>query len=209
MDLGLKVDLRGFRTGMKDVFKKQLPFARAQALTMTAGEVGLAWKDVMREGLDRPTPFTLNAVGVAGARKTRLIARVYLKDIAAAYIEPFVKGGPHFLGAKKALLTPKGVATNQYGNLPRGKIASLKGKPGVYVGAIRLRSGQTVGGVWQRGRATAKAAGPSSLKLLVRFSDPQPVKQRLPFYARTEAVVLRTYPDNFAKAFNHAVATAR
>lgn len=213
MELGVKVDLSGYRRGMKDVFKKQAPFARATALTITAGHVAKGWQDAMKTGLDRPTPFTIGAVTVRAARKTNLVATVYLKDIAAQYIEPFVDGGPHFLGGKKALLTPKGVATNQYGNLPKGKIASLKGKPGVYVGAIKLRSGQTVSGVWQRqagkGKGRAKVQGGAALKLLIRFSDPQPVKQKLPLFERAEAIVLKTYPEAFALAFNHAVATAK
>lgn len=217
MQFEIKTDLKAFTKGMADVAKRQIPFAMANALTATAGRVGLDWQDEMRTHLDRPTPFTQNSVAVNGARKSNLVATVRIKDIAAAYLEPFVVGGPHFLGAKKGLLTPKNVPLNAYGNLSKGKLAALKAKPGVFVGQIRLKSGQVVNGVWQRDlvakrkamRTKAPAlAGATALKLLIRFTDPQPVKQHLAFYARAEASVRKHFDAEFAKAFAQAQRTA-
>lgn len=216
MQFEIKTDLKAFTKGMADVAKRQLPFAMAQALTMTAGRVGLDWQDEMRKRLDRPTPFTVNSVAVRAARKSNLVATVLIKDIAATYLEPFVDGGPHFLGAKKGLLTPKNVPLNAYGNLTKGKLAALRGKPGVFIGPVRLKSGQIVNGVWQRpvaGRRKASRAAPvqgvTALKLLIRFTDPQPVKQRLDFSGRAEAAVRKHFEAEFAKAFAGAQATAK
>lgn len=207
MEAQLKVDLSGLTKGMNEVQRKQLPFAMAMTLTEVAGHVGLGWQDEMKAGLDRPTPFTLNAVAVMPARKTRLISTVLIKDIAAEYLAPFVDGGVHALGRKRAILAPKNVGLNQYGNLPRTKVATLKGKPGVYVGPLKLRSGAVVSGVWQR--PTAKRNGPTHLKLLVRFADPLPVEQHLPLKERALTDVARAFGPAFAKNFNHAMATAR
>lgn len=212
MHLEVKVDLRSLKKDLRGVFKKQVPFATAQMLTMTAGEVGVAWQDEMSKKLDRPTPFTMGSVAVKPARKTNLIATVYLRPVAAAYLEPLVDGGPHFLGGKKGMLTPKGVATNQYGNLSKGKIAALKAKANVFTGPVTLRSGHVVSGVWQRPgpkRAKGKASGHVGLKLLVRFTDPVEAKRVLRFNERAEVVVRDRCAPNFAKAFKAAMATSR
>lgn len=232
MELDIQVDLRGLKKGMSSIFKKQLPFATAQALTMTAGAVGVAWQQEMRSKLDRPTPFTLNSVAVLPARKSNLVATVLLKDVAAAYLEPFVDGGPHALGGKKGMLTPKAVPLNQYGNLSRRKIAALKADKDVFVGPVRLKSGMVVSGVWKRGQRGERRKGGygtkgshniknneamglkgynnrTTLKLLVRFTDPEPVRQRLDFKGRAEAAVRKTFEPNFTKAFAAAMASAR
>lgn len=219
MEFALRVDVSQLRKGLKGIQQKQLPFAVAQALTATAGRVGLAWDAEMKEKLDRPTPFTLNSVAVLPARKSNLKATVLLKDIAAAYLEPFVDGGVHFLGGKRALLGPKNVALNAYGNLSRNKVAALKGKPGVFVGPVTLKSGAVVSGVWQRtatgkvakGRRIKGVVSPQAghLKLLIRFADDLPVRQRLDFQGRAEKAVKAYFEPEFAKAFAKAMATAK
>lgn len=232
MEIGLKTDIRAYSKRMKDVQKRQLPFAIAQALTATAGHAGLAWQDEMATELDRPTPFTVNSVAVRGARKNNLVATVYVKDIAAAYLEPFVEGGPHYLGAKKGILAPKAVPLNQYGNISRRKIAQLKAKPNVFVGPVRLKSGQVVSGVWQRpspgerrkggygtmgshhvkhneGKGLGGYNNRTTLKLLVRFSDPLPVTQHLDFQGRAEKAVREFFQPSFEKAFAAALRSAK
>lgn len=61
--------------------KKQLPFAAAQALTSVARQIAAAQKVGMQRNLDNPTPFTVNSVGSFGARKDRLQAKVFVRDI--------------------------------------------------------------------------------------------------------------------------------
>jgi hypothetical protein len=219
MQIAVKTDLRAYTKGMNQIAARQLPFAMAQTLTAVAGHVGMAWQDEMRTKLDRPTPFTLGGVAVRPARKTDLTATIYMRDVAATYLQPFVDGGPHFLGAKKGLLKPVNVPLNAYGNLSRAKLATLKAKPGVFIGAVRLKDGQIVNGVWQRqgvGRGSGKrraAVTPKptgcALKLLIRFADARPVTQRLDFKGRAEAVVRAVIEPTFAKAFAAALASAR
>lgn len=232
MQLRVKVDLSQLKKGLKDVRQKQIPYATALALTATAGHVGKAWQEEMERKLDRPTPFTVNSVAVIPARKSSPTATVLLKDVAAAYLEPFVDGGKHFLGGKKGLLTPKNVPLNQYGNLTKNKIAQLKAKQNVFVGAVKLKSGQVVNGVWQRGsRGGRRKSGYGSkgsrhvkhneglgltgynnrapLKLLVRFSDPQAVTQHLDFMGRAEKAILEHFEPEFVKAFAKAMASAK
>jgi hypothetical protein len=219
MEIELKVDMRGFARGMTDIATRQLPYAMATALTATAGHVGLAWQDEMDQELDNPTPFTRKSVGVRGARKSDLTAVVFIRPIAAQYLEPFVEGGLHFLGGKRGLLGPRNVALNAYGNLPRTKLSTLKAKGNVFVGPVRTKGGQVVNGVWQRTGGRVKAAGKrraaapvkvaGALKLLIRFADPKPVTQHLDFRGRAEAAIRANFQAEFARAFAHAQATAK
>lgn len=216
MDVAFRVDTSGVKAGLDDFAKKQLPFATALALTSTAGYVGQGWQDEMRDVLDRPTPFTVGAVAVIPARKTTLIATVYIKAVAAEYLAPFVFGGVHFLGQKRGLLTPKAVPLNAYGNLSRNKLAQLKNRKNVHIGAVRLRSGQVVNGVWQRGTPAARKRlaraggdGGGTLKLLIRFSDPQRVTQRLDFAGRAEIAVRTHFVEELGKGLARAMASAK
>ncbi len=71
---------------------------------------------------------------------------------AATYLEPFEEGGIHKLNSS-ALLNPKNIKLNKYGNLPRNKLSSLKNKDNVFVGELSTRYGKGVNGVWQRKKA--------------------------------------------------------
>lgn len=208
-----RVDVSQLSKGLNEVARKQLPFAMSLALTATAGELGLHWQDEIESELDNPTPFTVKSPAVRPARKSNLTATVYIRDVAAQYLAPFLDGGPHFLGGKRGLLTPKNVAVNQYGNLTRNKLATLKGKSGVYVGKVRLKNGEMISGVWQRPSAAAVRRAskdkPAGIKLLIRFSDPLPVKQHLRFYERAAQMVPKAFANYFAEALDHALATAK
>ncbi len=41
------------------------------------------------------------------------------------------------------MLAPRAVGLNQYGNLPKSKLASLRAKPNVYIGPIKTKSGRS------------------------------------------------------------------
>ncbi len=94
--------------------KKQIPFAVAQVLTSVARQIAEAQKGGIQRNLDNPTPFTVNSVGLFGARKDRLQAKVFVRDIAASYLEPFEFGGQHKLNGQ-ALLNPKNIKLNKFG----------------------------------------------------------------------------------------------
>jgi hypothetical protein len=118
--------------------RDQIPFATANALTAIAKRVKAGQIDVMRKRLDRPTPFTLNSLYIAAARKTKLEARVWFKDYAskgtaaAKYMQPAVYGGGRKhkrfdmalirrgLMSKGQFAVPaSGAPLDAYGNVPR------------------------------------------------------------------------------------------
>lgn len=200
--------------------QKQVPFATAQALTSVARQIQDAERVAMQRRLENPTPFTINAVGSSGARRDNLQAKVFVRDIAASYLEPFEFGGQHKLNSQ-ALLNPKNIKLNKYGNLTRSKMAQLKAKPDVFIGEI-----DGVNGVWQRkkakkGKKNAKrrkrsANGShqsrvkqSAPKLLIRFGDALDVKPVLGYTERAESMAARLMPDEMSRAINAALASAR
>jgi hypothetical protein len=199
--VNVRADVKALSRSLDALRYRQLPYATSLALTALARKVARAEVKNLAGVLDKPTPFTLNSVAVIAARKERLVATVLVKDIAARYLEPFEFGGKHVLNGR-ALLNPKNVALNQYGNLPRTMLARLKGRRGVFVGVVATKDGRRISGVWQR-----LARG--HLKLLIRFGQALEVKQHLGWGAKAEATVRRWFDAEFTAAFRRALATAR
>ncbi|MDQ4328808.1 hypothetical protein [Klebsiella michiganensis] len=198
--------------------QKQIPFATAQAMTSVVRDIAAAQKVALGRKLESPTPFTVNAVGSSGARKNNLRAKVYVRDIAAEYLEPFEFGGEHKLNSQ-ALLNPKNIKLNKYGNMPRNKLSQLKAKPNVFVGEVN-----GVDAVWQR-RKTKKAKKKRAKrsangtrrpkrkqrapKLLVRFGDALPVTPVLGYMDRANTMANALLPSALNQAIAEAIRTAK
>lgn len=224
--MGVRIDVR---RGLKelsrdfDAFRqKQLPFAASMALTSVANLVKDAETKALEETFDKPTPFTMRAFGVKPARKSNLVATVYARDIQAKYLEPYADSGSgmQVLGDKKGILAPKAIPLNAYGNIPKGKLAALKGRPDIFIGQITTKDRRVVNGVWQRptptpakgqkgGKGSRLANRTGKLKLLIQFEDPRPVKPRLHYGPRAEDVVRKHLIPEFKAALDRAMATAR
>lgn len=198
--------------------QKQIPFATAQAMTSVVRDIAAAQKVALGRKLESPTPFTVNSVGSAGARKNNLRAKVFVRDVAAEYLEPFEFGGEHKLNSQ-ALLNPKNIKLNKYGNMPRNKLSQLKAKPDVFVGEVT-----GVDAVWQRRkpkkakkkRARRSANGTRrpkrkqrAPKLLVRFGDALPVTPTLDYMNRSRSMAAGLMPDALSRAIEEAIRTAK
>ena len=198
--------------------QKQIPFATAQAMTSVVRDIAAAQKVALGRKLESPTPFTVNSVGSAGARKNNLRAKVFVRDVAAEYLEPFEFGGEHKLNSQ-ALLNPKNIKLNKYGNMPRNKLSQLKAKPNVFVG-----EDNGVDAVWQRRkpkkakkkRARRSANGTRrpkrkqrAPKLLVRFGDALPVTPVLGYMDRSKAMAEALMPAALSRAIADAIKTAK
>ncbi len=187
------------------------------ALNTLAKGVAADQAKLLDETFDTPTPFTEKAYRIEVATKSRQVAVVAAKDIQAKYLKPYVVGGARSLGTKRGMLAPRGVGLNQYGNLTRGKMASLKGKRGVFIGAVTTKAGKTINGVWQRPVAAKRASGArangaqprAGLKLLIQFEDTAPVPKRLPFERRARSYIDRHARAAFNDALQRALSTAR
>ena len=200
--------------------RKQIPFATAQAMTAVVRKIEDAQKVAMQRNLDNPTPFTVKSVKSRGARKSDLKAKVFVMNTAAAYLEPFETGGVHKLNGS-ALLNPKDIKLNKYGNLPRNKLSSLKSKENTFIGDIG-----GVNGVWQRKKAKKGKKGRKRLqrspngtrrdrkkqpmpKLLIRFGDALPVEPVLGYQDRAMKMTQALLPQEIHRAIAEAIQAAR
>lgn len=219
LDIDIRTNLREMQRRMTLLEVEQIPYATALALSSLAGEVKDAEVASMATAFDRPTPFTQRSMGIVPARKDRLYAKIYIKDIAAEYLEPFEFGGPHVLGQKQGLLKPVGQGTNAYGNLSQGTVARLSGRANVFIGGVETKGGKTIRGVWERVGVTAKgkakrkaprgmmySAAHGRLRLLIRFTDPGEVTQAWGYRNRARDVVGRRYAAAFTAAMARALA---
>lgn len=233
--IAITSNLKNIQRQLDDFTRKQLPFAVAQAVNKVAARVQAVETENIKAVFPDSTPFTQKSVGLAKARKSNPVATIYVKDIAASYLLPYEDGGVHKLNSR-ALLNPKDIKLNQYGNLPNAALARLKAKPGVFIGPVTLKDGETINGVWQRpmlrGRDAVLGKGMTArqrqkllrgkhgavprganttgkLKLLIRFGDALPVKQHLGFGDKARETVERYIAQDFDAALKEALATAR
>lgn len=217
ISIGLKANLKPLHRAMIALGAEQVPFATSLALNTLARGVADEERELVADTFETPTPFTRNAYRIEVATKSRPVAIVAMKDIQAEYLQPYVAGGTRSLGTKRGMLAPRGVSLNQYGNLTKGKLASLKSKPNVYIGPITTKAGKVINGVWQRPtaakrRQAKRATGPqprAGLKLLIQFEDTTVVRKRLPFEPRARAYIARNAVPVFEAALRRAIATAR
>ncbi|WPU24988.1 hypothetical protein RI049_09705 [Cedecea neteri] len=210
-------DLKDLSNQLKQL-QKQIPFALSQALTSVARKIEAAEKVALQRHLDNPTPFTVKSVGSRGARKDNLTATVFVRDIAASYLEPFEFGGQHKLNGQ-ALLNPKNVKLNKFGNLPRNKLSRLKAKPSTFIGEVG-----GVNAVWQRKKAKGKKGKKRASrsangtrrerlkqpapKLLIRFGDALPVKPVLGYMDRANTMAKALLPVEIQRALAESIHTA-
>lgn len=200
--------------------RKQIPFATAQALTSTVRKIENAQKVALQRNLESPTPFTVKSIKSRGAHKSDLRAKVFVMNIAAEYLTPFEEGGVHKLNGS-ALLNPKNIKLNKYGNLPRNKLSSLKAKDNTFIGDVGGANG-----VWQRKKVKKGKKGRKRIqrspngtrkdrkkqpmpKLLIQFGDALPVKPVLGYQNRAMKMAQALLPQEIKRAIAEAMRTAR
>jgi hypothetical protein len=216
-------DLRRVTRSLGQLAEKQIPFATATGLNDLGKMVKVAEVAEVKKELPTSKPFTLNSVRQVRANKGRQQTEIYLGDIAAKYLGPYITRGRHYLNSR-ALLNPKTVDLDQYGNIPRRKLAALKASKDVFFGTIHFKNGTSISGVWMRGKV---AAGPpasahgkkkvmpavvaqrSKLTLLVRFGDALPVRQHIDWEGTAQRIVTANFNRVFGRAMAKAIATAR
>ena len=127
---------------LTNAIAKQIPFAMAKALTLTAIQAQTDIVQAMMQVFDRPTPYTLNSTYVIPATKDRLESFVQLKDSAAREpaISPRSRGlrrdrnpkrGEKALQRMGALASGSfiapgaGLKLDQYGNISAGTMTKI------------------------------------------------------------------------------------
>lgn len=125
------------------IAEKQLPFAIAKTLTLSAKKaVTVDLPAEMKRAFDKPTPYTLRALAYLPATKSNLQAQILPRafagkgNIAWEYLDPEVVGGPRggkssekrlqaLLGQPVFLIPAKGAKLDSYGNISRGQMTKI------------------------------------------------------------------------------------
>ena len=204
-DISVRGNVKEISKALSAFAYKQMPFATALALTAIAKEVQADEIQNIASTFKKPKPFTQKSVGMQGARKDTLTAIVFVRPIAAKYLEPYEDGGNHVL-AGRALFNPKNIKLDQYGQLPRKVLERLKARKDIFIGPVKTKSGP-VNGVWQR--IPAKKKQPAHLKLLIRFGDAVAVTKRLNYRSRAKALIDRRFNAVLGSAIGRAILSAR
>lgn len=147
--MNINIEFKGLKevvASMDDLAKKQVPFALKNAINKTAENVKDEEIKQMPSKMDRPTPYTLNALYIRYAKQGRLAAEIGYKDKsqagkgnpAANWMHPQVEGGRRNLKRFESSLQRIGVLPNgmyiapgaacqlnAYGNIPSSLIVQI------------------------------------------------------------------------------------
>jgi hypothetical protein len=113
-----------FRAKFADLTARQIPYAAARALTLTAKAIQEREIHEMRDVFDRPTPYTLSSTYVKPANKSNLEAGVGLKDFsgkgipATKFLAPQIAGGERRLKRFERALRAVGHLPEDYRAVP-------------------------------------------------------------------------------------------
>ncbi|MDH4231085.1 MAG: hypothetical protein OEW04_03535 [Nitrospirota bacterium] len=219
----IKIEVKGLKETMRflsDLQKNQLPYATARALTQTA-------KDIQQEIIkELPHKFTLRtswyksgpyAFKITPALKTKLQATVYTK---APFMGLQETGGTKIAhGGKKYIAIPTdNVRRNKSRPIPQNlrPSALLKGvtyrgtskKKGTYKHAaftgVKAFIGEIHGqlGIWQR-------IGPRAVKLMYLLREEADIQPRLEFERTARRIAEQKFSQNWGRAMNEAVKSAK
>ena len=199
------IRVRGLDRLHRDLRRMQgnLAYAAAQ----TANHLALAVRDAERREMervfDRPTRWTLNSTRITYARKSRPIARVWLKDEAfkgtpaTRYLAPQIFGGERSIKRFERALQHAGILPtgwlavpgeaadlDAYGNMSRGQIVKILSWMGAF-GEQGYRANITQEGRRRRERYSARKRGVGYFAVTPLRPDPRTAHLTPGVYKRT------------------------
>lgn len=236
----LRVTLTGVNQVRAEMEKlqKQIPFASALALTRTSELVKAELEREMASVFDRPTNWTLNSLRLFPAKKTKLEARVWMKDEAdksgpaAKWLGPEIDGGQRQDKRSETLLRNKGVLPagkyimpgkrlklDRFGNVSKGTVQKVLSGLGAQndryqnsTNSRRSKANKKQYFVLGRGSSAvgiAERISKRNIKIVLAFGSRPSYGRRLDFYGIGQRVADKHLVVEFEKAIAKALATAR
>lgn len=234
-ELNIRSNLDVFSRQLTDLERRQLPFATALALTLTAQTVVKVEQRTMLRVLDRPTPYTLNSIALRPATKMRLMAEVFFREFAGKgiaggkYLKPLVNAGVRrgkrselalraigVMRSDEFWVPGRSVSLDAYGNLPSGLmnriLSQIRGQVGV--GKVRrLRGNQTRFFVPAEGSALPRGVwerfGTRAIRPVLIFVRQPSYTRIFPFYEIARQTARIYLPRELRGAMQQALRTAR
>jgi hypothetical protein len=204
--------------------QKNLNFAIARGLTNTARFAAQKMQQQLPAIFDRPTPFTQRAIGSLPATKTRLEARVFVRDVQAQYLMPQEHGRLRQPMPGSPINIAVGQRLNPYGNISRGAIAKLRAKPNVFFSKGKGKTKQLPPGLYERldvrrkkgmgsrrGRKVTTGRGnqKTRLNMLVAFERQASYQPRFRFSERVIKIARNTIQRELQVSVADAMRTMR
>ncbi len=219
---------------LTSVEQRHVPFAMVLAMTRTAQDVKVDEISVMQRVFDRPTPYTLNALGVKPATKADAIASVEFKGFggtpAKRFLNPEVHGGERSQKSSERRLAPlmrgyrfwvpgRGAKLNGYGNIAGGTLTSILSQLKMSSDPLQNATGSKRSKAKRKAKAyfVPKGSGlragvwqrsGSTIKPVLIFVSRALYRKRFPFYETAAATVARRFDENFAAALSRALSTS-
>jgi hypothetical protein len=193
MTISVKPDTKDCVAMLNSLARNQVPYAMSVMVTDIAFQVQRAEIDNIQKTFKHPRPYTTRSVRVIQATVKTLTAIVYVIPEVAKYLLPYETGGLHVLPGP-ALLNPKGVSLDQYGQITQRMRKALKQRPDIFVATIH--------GVTGFFRKLAKG----KVRLLVEFGVALPVNVHLNFHRRALEVARAAAPGAWDLGFSKAIA---
>lgn len=197
MKISIKHDLDKVAKKLKNIQKKQIPFAASQAINDTVQDAQRAVVAQMDKKLDRPTPATRKGVRIRRASKRTLTGAVFIIDPVWEYLRYQVEGGVrHARGAGTGV--PVNARLNKYGNIPSRRKGLVKNRR-QFIATIK-----GITGVWER-----TGRGGKQIKLITAFEKQVTYSRRLDYHRIVQGVAKNNFNRHFERRLQAALATAR
>ena len=209
--LELSFDRGAFNASSEAYLRDDVMPAIVEGLNTTLEAVYKRIAGAMLEVFDRPSPYTMQGLGVLRARVETNgrdpAGLVFIKDDQAAYLDLEVFGGQRSAGAPHTtrlgpLVPGPAAPLDAYGNLPRGYVEQVSQEPNVRW--VHLRPGAPPALVRSLPGApdgSGRQRGPRRrIEVLAFIVERTEYRPRLPFYQLVEDEVRKSGPEAFRKA---------
>ena len=216
MRIDIRDNIKEVTKGLSSMQKKQIPFATMLALNDTAFALHKTYKKQTLQKFDSPTTFTQKGFRYDKAKKTNLVAVVYVDKTREDYMKLQVDGG---------IRTPKNFAiviansknSNDVGKYPSGNIKKgaynkiKRNKDKYFFGKPKGNQGSE--GIWERyGRESSGTSAGQKIRQVAKLTKMGRYKALYPFEAIGNGVAFSRkngFDSNFAKRLRRALDTAK
>jgi hypothetical protein len=192
----MKIELLGADEFSKALKKlgSDLPATLATGLNRTMRAIEQAELNAMESSLDRPSPFTMNALGVQLANSRHLDASIFLRPLQADYLKSTIEGG-----VVERTIVPFRIKRDKHGNIPgkkRGWAGMARGKS-VFVSKIEKGRAKGKTGLWRK-------QGQSAFLLALADKNARREK-RWPYFETAERVAAKRLQSDVLGAIDDAM----
>jgi hypothetical protein len=216
MRIDIRDNIKEVTRGLSSMQKKQIPFATMLALNDTAFALHKTYKKQTLQKFDSPTTFTQKGFRYDKAKKTNLVAVVYVDETREDYMKLQVDGGIRTPN-KSAIVIANSKNSNDVDKYPSGNITKgaynkiKRNKDKYFFGKPKGNQGSE--GIWERyGRESSGTSAGQKIRQVAKLTKMGRYKALYPFEAIGNGVAFSRkngFDSNFAKRLRRALDTAK